>query len=133
MPSGSSGAPVGELHEPPPDGNAARDKAVVTSLRAAHSAWDRFKRDAEAALAASVQNDRTKGCLFETELRGKILVEGNCVDTAICLLEKKYLQKVPFDDNDLKTGAAKAQDIKDTIKKGGKRVSALQAWFKVED
>ena len=84
-------------------------------------------------LAASAQNDRTKGCLFETELKDKILVEGNAVDAAICALEKKYLQKVPFEDVDLKNGAAKAQEIKDTIKKGGKRVTALQSRFKVVD
>ena len=59
---------------------SARDKTVLTNIRKAHSAHDKFQRDAKSVIAKSMECSTSQGCTFEGHL--KTALEAHVVGNA---------------------------------------------------
>jgi hypothetical protein len=128
----SEGVPPSEAGNPPTakEKEDPRSKVAVQAMRKWHSAWDRNHREFAALIEKSMEHLNTKGCKFEKDLQ-VICDECSLVDKVLVQLEQKFLQGLPFTDDDIKLGAAQTAEMQSKIKEGSKKAAALRPWFKL--
>ena len=79
---------------------SARDTTVLTHIRKAHSAYDKFQRDAKSVVAKPMECSTTQGCTVERDLK-TALVKGEKLDQELMSLETLALKGDPLSDDDV--------------------------------
>ena len=120
--------PAGMTQVTPPSAEEIRDRAVVAHIRKAHNAWDRSKRELHSIISQSKANENTKGCKSESDLAGYI-IEGDAEDAVLVQLEQKFMMGERYSVDEISNSSAKAQNVKDIIKKSSKITVAMKPWF----
>ena len=100
----------------------------MAHIRKAHNAWDRSKRELHSIISQSKANENTKGCKFESDLPGYI-IEGDAEDAVLVQLEQKFMRGEMYSMDEISNSSAKAQNVKDIIKKSNKIMVAMKPWF----
>ena len=107
-----------------------RVKVAIGAIRKWHGSWDRAGREFGALVKKSSEHQNTQGCKFENDLKD-IIQDGDKIDKKLVDLEAKFLTGADFTDDDIKAGAEQTSLIKNKIKEGSRRASALRPWFKL--
>ena len=104
-------------------------KAAMSCVRKAHAAADRAQREWQAVIQSSSNHENTKGCKFEKDLSA-LVKEVGLTDAELQKIEQKYLQEGKLQPGDIAEAATKAQQLKDTITDGNKKMVAIKSWMK---
>ena len=105
-----------------------RIKDTCSFLRKAHSAWDRCRRNLDAAIARSQTNANTKGSKVEQDA-GRIKEDGDALDAKVQAMERAYLTTNTLTADQIEEAAQLCQDVKGKTEVATKKVAALKSWF----
>ena len=108
-----------------------RDKVIVKNVRQAHSAWDRAERDFKSMVERSENHENTRGCKFESDLKGHVEA-GKKLDQDVVAFELKFLGGHGYTKEDVPKAAALCKRLDAEIKAGQKKVIALKPWFAIK-
>lgn len=106
-------------------------KKVVATLRKAHNAWDRAKRDYNNLLQRSQENVNTAGCRFEKDV-ASATVAGEKLDGTIISLEAAFFNNKVLDEAQIKEACDTTNELFDLMKSSADKCSAIRSWFKVK-
>ena len=101
---------------------------MLTNTRKAHSAYEKFQRDAKSVIAKSMECSTTQGCRVERDLK-TALVKGAKLDQELMSLETLALKGDPLSDDDVLRTASTANEL---VKDARALASALRNLFKLK-